>query len=821
MEIRSLKKTDLRPRGPVIVLVVFFVFTAVALIGYGTFGRHPELLRGSPALAAFYGTAFQFFAQAHVVLGAFVLIYYLIREAGASWLWSLVLVYGVSLLSEVVGTSTGLPFGSYSYSGLLGWKWFGLVPLLIPLSWFLMAVPAYVMARRRFPESGASVQRVLLGAALLTAWDLALDPAMSGATNYWTWGDVGPYYGMPLVNLVGWMLTGVVLMMLIQAASNAKWLDRLSVRWNAAYYGLTVLMPLGMLLAAEMWTGAAIGLAVPAALVAFALMRRTRRSAPGMTHSASVPEATVRRPDPKYAAAYVRYRAAAVGDTSAPLDFFSHHSRSFSFAARSFGADEQRLIAGLYAFCRTTDDLVDRRVDEPGQASEEDNRSLFMRLDVWRDLSRRAYDHGDTGIPWLDGIMMESAARHVPFTLACELIDGVEMDVQKVRIKTWDELDLYMYRVASVVGVWMCYLFGVTDAASHRRAAALGKAMQLTNILRDVGEDLADDRIYLPEDVLRRYDLDDESLRKIGASLRDGAEVPAAYRALMHELIGRADALYEVARPGFAALPPTFARATAIAAAVYREIHREIRFNAYDNFEKRAVTSTQRKIVLAGRALLLHRTSQPRLIRTGPLQALRKAVAHAATTLLPSIIAIVLSVGAPTGAFAAASPGHGSLDCPELAEIRSGYIRSVSDQAQIGRTRDAIEGCSLPVVRAYDGALITLRAKHAFWPPSRLRYVREGLAILDEQVRLHSTGVEIRYLRLLSCYFLPSFLGRGWSVDEDFDNLAAALPNASDDYPADLFEEMVRFVVHRGEPSSSQRETLLAALEYANDRTDP
>ena len=115
-------------------------------------------------------------------------------------------------LFSLLGTTYGVPFGSYSYTTLLGPKWFDRVPLLIPLSWFTMSWATWIIACRRT----RGFQAVLLGACLLVAWDLLLDPAMSRVTSYWIWGEKGSYYGMPWTNLLGWAMTGFILLAMLR-----------------------------------------------------------------------------------------------------------------------------------------------------------------------------------------------------------------------------------------------------------------------------------------------------------------------------------------------------------------------------------------------------------------------------------------------------------------------------------------------------------------------------------------------------------------------------------------------------------------------------
>lgn len=223
-------------------------FTAMAVLGYWNFALHPERLAGNDVAIRFYTVSFTFFAQVHILLSALALGVVLVGRLGTRWIAALAAVYAASFLAEHLGTGYGIPFGGYGYTGLLGAKLGGRVPALIPLSWFLMALPSWVVARRAVP--GRVAGRVALGATFLVVWDLALDPAMSFLTPYWVWEDSGPYYGMPWVNLVGWFVTGSVIMSLLEVLTPRLGLDTLPTRWMAAYYLTVLLMPLGMLLAA-------------------------------------------------------------------------------------------------------------------------------------------------------------------------------------------------------------------------------------------------------------------------------------------------------------------------------------------------------------------------------------------------------------------------------------------------------------------------------------------------------------------------------------------------------------------------------------------
>jgi uncharacterized membrane protein len=266
-----------RGAGQNVPLLGLYAFTVVALGGYATFGRHPQLLASVPGAAAFYPYTFQLFSVGHVLLAGAVLAARLVPAAGLRWLPAFGALYVLSLTSELAGTTVGLPFGEYAYSSLLGWSWFGKVPLVIPLSWFCMALPSYAFAVLALPDRtgrapagtadpGASpapvvrrrwAARVAVGSLVLLAWDLALDPAMSYATRYWVWAGDGPYYGMPWLNLFGWYVTGVVLMGALAALRAERWVARIGAGWWAAYYGANLLLPFGMNVAAGLWIAVA------------------------------------------------------------------------------------------------------------------------------------------------------------------------------------------------------------------------------------------------------------------------------------------------------------------------------------------------------------------------------------------------------------------------------------------------------------------------------------------------------------------------------------------------------------------------------------
>ncbi|MCA9737538.1 MAG: carotenoid biosynthesis protein [Gemmatimonadota bacterium] len=274
-------------------LQALWVFAVVSAIGYGLFGLDPTRVPDHPWVQAFYRASFALFARGQVALMLVVIGIALRRAAGWRWLPGLVLVFLLSLGVELLGTTTGLPFGPYHYTGLLGWRIQGEVPALIPLSWFAMCVPALGLGRAASPGL-PRVGTWVVGAWLLTAWDLALDPAMSHLVPYWVWEVDGSWYGMPLLNLAGWFATGLFLLAALDLAGAGRWVDALPASWLQGYYVAVLATPVTMLLVAHAWPAVAVtvmGAGLPLAWLA--RRRSTAAAHPGaervQAHTASLP----------------------------------------------------------------------------------------------------------------------------------------------------------------------------------------------------------------------------------------------------------------------------------------------------------------------------------------------------------------------------------------------------------------------------------------------------------------------------------------------------------------------------------------------------
>ena len=153
----------------------------------------------------------------YMVIGAIAVYLYGWQTLGARRLLTfLIPAVGISLTSELLGTSTGFPFGEYGYLSGLGAKISGLVPFTIPLSWFYMGFVCYVIANVSLRSGSHWLQKfeaIALASLMLTSWDFVLDPAMSQARYpFWEWGQYGAFFGMPLQNFAGWMGTGALFM---------------------------------------------------------------------------------------------------------------------------------------------------------------------------------------------------------------------------------------------------------------------------------------------------------------------------------------------------------------------------------------------------------------------------------------------------------------------------------------------------------------------------------------------------------------------------------------------------------------------------------
>jgi putative membrane protein len=178
-------------------------------------------------VSLFLGIAYHAFFTPLLTLLAFIFAL-LHGSQNLGWRHTLLLLFltfAVSLLFECVGVATGLIYGPYHYTAKLGPKFLGLVPLLIPVAWFMMTYPSYVLAKRLTPAIKSIWRWRLLvsavGALIMTAWDLPMDPMMV-AGGHWVWEQPGAYFGIPLQNYWGWWLTTFVTFWLFLSLARLK-----------------------------------------------------------------------------------------------------------------------------------------------------------------------------------------------------------------------------------------------------------------------------------------------------------------------------------------------------------------------------------------------------------------------------------------------------------------------------------------------------------------------------------------------------------------------------------------------------------------------
>ncbi len=264
-------------------------------------------------------------------------------------------------------------------------------------------------------------------------------------------------------------------------------------------------------------------------------------------------------------------------------------SKSFYFATKFFPADLARAAHSVYWFCRHTDDLV----DECGSVQQG-----RQDLDAWEAALRSGITApSSVGHPVLSLFLQTARQYGVPLEYAFELIEGMRMDLNQVRYSTFADLRLFCYRVASVVGLMMSSVIGFEDPGTKDEAIPhaidLGIAMQLTNILRDIREDLDRGRVYLPAEDLARFGYSEAQLHQ-HTSNEEFSHLIAfeADRARSYYKRGNAGIDYLAARGRFA---------VKTASDVYSEILRVIESPGFDVFSMRAVVPARKKYWLTAR----------------------------------------------------------------------------------------------------------------------------------------------------------------------------------------------------------------------------
>ncbi|WP_045391239.1 phytoene/squalene synthase family protein [Falsirhodobacter sp. alg1] len=259
-------------------------------------------------------------------------------------------------------------------------------------------------------------------------------------------------------------------------------------------------------------------------------------------------------------------------------DTIAKGSKSFAAAARIFDARTREDCVLLYAWCRHCDDVIDGQ--DLGHAQRTDFRDgQRQRLETLRAQTASALRGETQDDPVFESLRRVSARNAIPDRDPQALLTGMAMDVDQRHYATMDDLLDYCYYVAGCVGVMMARVMGVTDPAVLDRASDLGLGFQLTNIARDVVEDQAAGRVYLPDEVLT------------------GTDRAALHRSALH-LLDEADRYYDSALAGIGVLPFRSALAIAAARRVYRAIGQKLRHGGPEAWDNRISTSKPEKAAL-------------------------------------------------------------------------------------------------------------------------------------------------------------------------------------------------------------------------------
>ncbi len=245
----------------------------------------------------------------------------------------------------------------------------------------------------------------------------------------------------------------------------------------------------------------------------------------------------------------------------------AEHSRTFYVASALLPRRKRRAARALYAFCRITDDLIDRPQPDP-----------LEKLMVWQENSLSMHPPQDdlVALAWAD----TRARYRIPRRYAEQLIEGVRRDIDQDRYQSFEELSAYCYGVASTVGLMAMHIIGFEGREAVPYALKLGVALQLTNILRDVGEDWQAGRVYLPQNELAEFGLDERDLAQ--------GKVDARWQSFMRFQIERNRQLYQEALPGISLLESDGRFAIATAANLYQAILDDIEAHQGDVFTRRA-----------------------------------------------------------------------------------------------------------------------------------------------------------------------------------------------------------------------------------------
>lgn len=294
------------------------------------------------------------------------------------------------------------------------------------------------------------------------------------------------------------------------------------------------------------------------------------------------------------------------------------HGKTYFLATRLLPADKRPGVHALYGFARMVDDIVDvdagdadsdLRVvaaDETSASPTQADRIAIAKLDNFERHIRDAFDGkplGDSNTDLVLRALVDTTARYgIAHEYYYAFLHSMRMDIPgtemfRSRYRTLDELSEYMYGSAAVIGLQMLPILGTEadPAIAAAPAVALGEAFQLTNFIRDMGEDLDRDRIYLPTDELSAFGVEEDLLRYCRATGRSDVRLE---RALAH-LIAHTRAVYRTAAPGIDMLDPVVRPGMRTAFVLYSDILREVEDSGYRVLHHRARVSRRRRLAVA------------------------------------------------------------------------------------------------------------------------------------------------------------------------------------------------------------------------------
>ncbi|MCB0278613.1 MAG: phytoene/squalene synthase family protein [Calditrichaeota bacterium] len=260
-----------------------------------------------------------------------------------------------------------------------------------------------------------------------------------------------------------------------------------------------------------------------------------------------------------------------------------YYSKSFYLSARLLPKKTQEATFALYGFCRYADNLI----DNPRQRNITE---LLAEIGYLENEIRIAYRTGESEHPIISAFITTALEYGIPLDQPLELLKGVVMDLQFKVYDDFDKLYMYCYRVAGVVGKMMTYILGYSDETAFTYAEKLGVAMQLTNILRDIEEDIKVDRLYLPLTDLKRFNVTERQIRELKFNYR--------MQDLIEFQVRRADNYFAQGNAGIGLLQRKSRFAISAASQIYRGILRQIEANGFNPFLGRVFVPRSKKLFI-------------------------------------------------------------------------------------------------------------------------------------------------------------------------------------------------------------------------------